>query len=69
MAMAMEGIYISAGSACSTGSKVPSPTLKAIGLTDEETAHTVRISLGVDTTKKDIDEFVNILNRIVNLLK
>ena len=68
-AMAMEGIYISAGSACSTGSKVPSPTLKAIGLTDEEAAHTVRISLGVDTTKKDIDEFVNILNRIVNLLK
>lgn len=68
-AMAMEGIYISSGSACSTGSKVPSPTLKAIGLTDEEAAHTVRISLEVDTTKKDIDTFVKTLDRIITLIK
>lgn len=67
--MAMEGIYISAGSACSTGSNVPSRTLKAIGLTDDQARRTVRISLSVDITKNDIDTFVRALNRIIKMLK
>lgn len=66
--MAMAGIYISAGSACSTGSSVPSPTLKAIGLTDDEANHTVRISLDTNTTKGEIDTFLVTLNQAIKML-
>ena len=53
------GIYISAGSACSTGENKPSRVLKAIGLTDYEARSTIRVSLDVDM---DIDEFCNAIN-------
>ncbi len=55
------GVYISAGSACSSGEKVPSRILKAIGLSDEDALSTIRISLGHDTTTKECEEFVDIL--------
>lgn len=45
----MEGIYLSAGSACSTGENMPSRILKAFGLSDEEARSTIRISFGDDT--------------------
>lgn len=67
-ALADEGVFISAGSACSTGSSVPSATLKAIGLSDDEAAHTVRISLDVNITRGDIDTFITKLQSIINLL-
>lgn len=67
-ALADEQIFISAGSACSTGSSVPSATLKAIGLSDDEAAHTVRISLDATITMGDIDTFLAKLQSIINLL-
>lgn len=57
----MQDVYISAGSACSSGTKEPSRVLKAIGLTDEDAFSTVRISLGTDTAVDECDEFVRIL--------
>ena len=51
-ALAMDGIYISAGSACNTGVAEPSRVLRAIGLSDEEALRTIRISFGADA---DID--------------
>ena len=48
------GIAVSAGSACSTGEDKPSHVLKAIGLSDEAARETIRISLGCDTTARDI---------------
>jgi cysteine desulfurase len=68
-ALAMDGIFISAGSACSTGSSVPSSTLKAIGLTDDEANRTVRISLNAETTKGEIDTFVEKLDLAIRMLK
>ena len=65
----MRGIYISAGSACSSGEKTPSRILKAIGLTDEEAFSTVRISLSSDTTAEDCDKFVEILGECLESLK
>jgi len=48
------GIAVSAGSACSTGEDTPSHVLKAIGLSDQAARETIRISLGADTSARDI---------------
>lgn len=48
------GIAVSAGSACSTGEDTPSHVLKAIGLSDKAARETIRISLGHDTSARDI---------------
>jgi cysteine desulfurase len=49
-----QGIAVSAGSACSTGENKPSHVLKAIGLSAEAAQETIRISLGSDTSARDI---------------
>jgi rhodanese-related sulfurtransferase len=48
------GVAVSAGSACSTGEDTHSYVLKAIGLTDQSTRETIRISLGRNTSAYDI---------------
>jgi len=48
------GIAVSAGSACSTGEDAPSHVLKAIGLSDQGARETIRVSLGRDTSARDI---------------
>lgn len=65
----MNGVCVSAGSACSSGEKTPSRVLKAIGLSDEEAYSTVRISIGKDTTIEECDEFVRILGECLRSLK
>ena len=48
------GIAVSAGSACSTGEATPSHVLQAIGLSDQSARETIRISLGRNTSARDI---------------
>lgn len=62
-------IYISAGSACMTGSGEPSHVLKAIGLTDEEASSSIRISFGHDLTVEDINYIVGKIKFCVNILR
>lgn len=62
------GVCISAGSACCAGEKTPSRVLKAIGLSDIDASHTVRISLSWDTTVSDCMEFVEKLRDCINFL-
>ena len=54
----LQGIAVSAGSACASGSLKPSRTLKAIGLSDEVAAETIRVSLGWPTTEDDVIRFL-----------
>ena len=65
----LRGICVSAGSACNAGEKTPSRTLKAIGLSNEEAFSTIRISLNKDTTKDEIDYFVNALYESIRSLQ
>lgn len=51
-----KGVYLSTGAACAASKGEKSPTLKAIGLKDDEIAGSLRITLGRPTTEKDIDE-------------
>lgn len=53
-----EGISVSAGSACSSGSLKPSHVLKAMGMSDEAAAEVIRVSIGRETTEADIRRFL-----------
>lgn len=55
------GIAVSAGSACSTGEDTPSHVLKAVGLSDRAARETIRISLGHDTTARDIQYMARVV--------
>lgn len=65
----MYGIYISAGSACSSGEAVPSSTLKAIGLTDAEALNTIRITLDETLNQHDISDIAKILKKLIERLR
>ena len=65
----MYGIYISAGSACSSGEAIPSSTLKAIGLTDEQALNTIRITVDETLNQHDISNVVNILKNLIERLR
>ena len=55
------GICASAGSACSSGSNMPSHVLTAIGLEKEYLEGTLRVTFGDDNTKEDVDYLVESL--------
>lgn len=67
--MDLDGVIVSAGSACSSGENVPSRVLKAIGLTDDEARSTIRISFDEYTTEKDVENLIESLTKNVNILK
>jgi len=54
----LEKICVSGGSACSSGIAKPSHVLTAMGLSDEDALATLRISMGWNTTREEMDEFV-----------
>lgn len=58
MALDLDGVSVSAGSACSAGSYKPSYVLAAMGADDEGARSALRISLGWATTSADIDRFI-----------
>ncbi|HSO11730.1 MAG TPA: aminotransferase class V-fold PLP-dependent enzyme [Anaerolineales bacterium] len=59
------GIAVSAGSACSTGEDTPSHVLKAIGLSDQAARETLRISLGHDTSVRDIRYMAQVIQEYI----
>ena len=65
----MYGVYISAGSACSSGEAIPSSTLKAIGLTDEQALSTIRITVDETLNQHDSSNLVNILKNLIEHLR
>ena len=67
--MDLDGVIVSAGSACSSGENVPSRVLKAIGLTDDEARSTIRISFDEFITEKDVENLISSLTKNVQILK
>ena len=65
----MKGICGSSGSACTSGSLDPSHVLMAIGLPHEIAHGSLRLTLGADTTKEDIDYVVDETKAIVERLR
>ena len=69
VALDMEGICISTGSACSTGDPEPSHVLTAMGRSAREAQGSIRLSLGKGTTEEDIDLTVRTLVGIIERLR
>lgn len=59
------GIYVSAGSACSSNKPAPSRTLQEIGLSKSQLESTIRISFCVNTTEEEVDYAVEKLAEII----
>ncbi len=67
--MAIKGIAVSSGSACTSASLEPSYVLRALGRSDELAHSSLRMTIGRFTTVEDIDYAVNILHEKVAKLR
>ncbi|MFA5128387.1 MAG: cysteine desulfurase family protein [Patescibacteria group bacterium] len=65
----MEGIAISTGSACSSGSLEPSHVLSAMGISPEISHGSVRITLGKNNTEEEVRRLIKVLPGIVAKLR
>ncbi len=65
MALDLEGVCASSGSACMVGSVVASHVLLALGLPNERAASAIRFSLGKETTASEIEQTVAAVRRIL----
>lgn len=65
----LKGIAASSGSACTSGALDPSHVLLAIGLVHEVAHGSLRLSLGEDTTKEDIDYILECVPPIIERLR
>lgn len=64
----LSDIMVSTGSACNSRIKKPSHVLIAMGLTDDEAARSIRLTLNRDITYDDIDECVNEISNAIKLI-
>ena len=69
MALDLEGVCASSGSACMVGSVVASHVLLAMGLPERLASSAVRFSLGQGTTEEDIERAGDIVARVMNRLR
>lgn len=69
IALDLEGIAVSTGSACSSGALEPSHVLRAMGLPSHRTQNSVRFSLGLGNTAEQVDRVVAVLPRVVEKLR
>ncbi|MCX6544344.1 MAG: aminotransferase class V-fold PLP-dependent enzyme [Acidobacteria bacterium] len=65
IALDLEGIAVSTGSACSSGTLEPSHVLRALGLPASRVQSAIRFSLGRSTTEDEIERTLDILPRVV----
>jgi cysteine desulfurase len=69
IALDLEGVAVSTGSACSSGTLEPSHVLKAMGLPAHRTQNSIRFSLGTANTEADVDRVVAVLPAVVDKLR
>ena len=59
-----KGVYVATGAACAASKGVRSHVLKAIGLSDEQIAGSLRLTMGETNTEEQIIEAANIINEV-----
>ncbi|MFL6374087.1 MAG: cysteine desulfurase family protein [Pyrinomonadaceae bacterium] len=65
----MQGIAVSTGAACSSGTLEPSPIIRAIGGDDERARGALRFSVGRFNTAEDVDRLLEVLPKAVDTLR
>ncbi len=65
----MQGIAVSTGSACSSGSLEPSPVIRALGRDDSQARSAIRFSFGKYNTMADVDQLASLLPKAVETLR
>jgi cysteine desulfurase len=69
IALDLEGIAVSTGSACSSGTLEPSHVLRAMGFPPHRTQNSLRFSLGMYSTDAEVDRVIEVLPRLVEKLR
>ena len=69
IALDLEGVAVSTGSACSSGTLEPSHVLRAMGFPAHRTQNSLRFSLGIFSTEEEVDRVVALLPAIVEKLR
>lgn len=65
----LQGIAVSTGSACSSGTLEPSPVIRALGRDEELARGAIRFSFGKDNTDEDVNRVLEVLPRAVESLR
>jgi len=65
----MQGVAVSTGSACSSGTLEPSPVIRALGRNEELARGAIRFSFGKDNSDKDVDYAIAALAGAVKALR
>ena len=65
----LQGIAVSTGSACSSGTLEPSPVIRALGRNEELARGAIRFSFGKDNNEEDVDYVLEVLPRAVESLR
>jgi cysteine desulfurase len=65
----LQGVAVSTGSACSSGTLEPSPVIRALGRDDELSRGSIRFSFGKDNTEQEVTYVVDVLSRAVARLR
>lgn len=68
-ALDLEGIEVSTGSACTSGSTEPSHVLLAMGIEPQEAAGSLRMTLGSGTTQAEIERTVEVARAVIRRLR
>jgi cysteine desulfurase len=69
IALDLDGIAVSTGSACSSGTLEPSHVLRAMGFPPHRTQNSLRFSLGLYSTEAEVDRVIEALPRLVEKLR
>lgn len=69
IALDVEGIAVSTGSACSSGTLEPSHVLRAMGLSAHRSQNAIRFSFGLGNTSDEVDRVVDVMPRVVDKLR
>jgi cysteine desulfurase len=65
----LQGVAVSTGSACSSGSLEPSPVIRALGRNDELARGAIRFSFGKDNSIEDVNYMLEILPKAIENLR
>jgi cysteine desulfurase len=69
IALDLEGVAVSTGSACSSGTLEPSHVLRAMGYPPHRTQNSLRFSLGLFSTEPEVDRVIGLLPALVEKLR